>query len=120
MKLKNREVFKNLYENILYKDVIIRYRLKNEIIIKDLLYYLNSNVSKEIIYTKLKNILWLSNANTVKEYINYFENAYLLFAINKFDYSIKKQILSPKKVYSIDTWFSSSVSFEFFQNNWKN
>ena len=116
---QNKEVFKNLYENIVYKDVIVRYGIKDEKIIKDLLYYINSNIAKEVSYTKLKNILWLSNANTVKEYINYFENSYLLFAINKFDFSIKKQLLNPKKIYSIDVWFSSSVSFEFSKNNWQ-
>lgn len=112
----NLEFFTNLYNNIVYKDVIIRYKLRDEKVIKDLIHFLNSNIAKEVSYTKLKNILGVSNANSIKEYIHYFENSYLLFAINKFDYSLKKQLLNPKKIYSIDTGFSSSVSFEFSKN----
>ena len=114
------QYLKNIYDAIIYKDIIARYNLIwNQNILKDLLKYLYSNISSEFSYNKLKGMLWLSNSITVKEYINYFENSYLLFAINKFDYSLKKQLLNPKKIYSIDSWFSSSVSFEFSQNNWQ-
>lgn len=114
--ISNKEFFKNLYDNILFKDVITRYNLRDERILKELLYFVNSNISNEVSFNKLKNIFGLSNANTIKEYIHYFENSYLLFSINKFDYSLKKQLINPKKIYSIDLWFSSSVSFEFSKN----
>lgn len=117
VKTGEKEYLKTLYDSIIYRDIIVRYNLvKTEKILKELLKWLYSNTSKEYSYNKLKNILGLSNAITVKEYIQYFENSYLVFSINKFDYSLKKQLLNPKKVYSIDTGFSSSVSFEFSKN----
>ena len=48
--------------------------------------------------------------------ISYFENAYLIFSINKFDFSLKKQLANPKKIYSIDTGLANSVSFQFSDN----
>jgi len=39
----------------------------------------------------------------------------MILSINKFDYSYKKQIANPKKVYAIDTGFSNSVSFNISQ-----
>ena len=51
--------------------------------------------------------------NTVKNYISYMENSYLVFTISKYDYSVKKQIYSPMKVYVIDTGLINLVSFKF-------
>jgi len=35
----------------------------------------------------------------------------MIFTINKFDFSYKKQIANPKKFYSIDTGLSNRFSF---------
>ena len=43
----------------------------------------------------------------------------MLFAIPKFDYSIKKQIINPKKVYSIDNGFSLVNSASFSEDKGK-
>ena len=110
------QYLKNLYENIIYKDVIARYNIRNVKTIIEMIHYLISNISKENSYNGLKNVFGLSNAISVKEYISYFENAYLLFSINKFDFSLKKQLANPKKIYSIDTGLANSVSFQFSDN----
>ena len=113
---KDKDFFKYLYDSILYKDVIVRYKLQNEKNIKDVLYYLISNVGKEFSYNSLKNITNILNSTTIKEYINYLEEVYLIFTINKFDYSLKKQLVNPKKVYSIDNGLSNSISFKFSED----
>ncbi|MCK9400143.1 MAG: ATP-binding protein [Bacteroidales bacterium] len=110
------QYLKNLYENIIYKDVIARYNIRNVKTITEMIHFLISNISKEISYNGLKNVFGLSNAISVKEYISYFENAYLIFSINKFDFSLKKQLANPKKIYSIDTGLANSVSFQFSDN----
>jgi uncharacterized protein len=107
---------KNLYENIIYKDVIARYNIRNVRTIIEMIHFLISNISKETSYNALKKVFGLSNAISVKEYISYFENAYLIFSINKFDFSLKKQLANPKKIYSIDTGLANSVSFQFSDN----
>jgi predicted AAA+ superfamily ATPase len=107
---------KNLYENIIYRDVVARYNIRNVKTIIEMVHFLVSNISKETSYNSLKKAFGLSNAITVKEYIGYFENAYLLFSINKFDYSLKKQLANPKKIYVIDTGLANAVSFQFSEN----
>lgn len=106
----------NLYENIIYKDVIARYNIRSVRTIIELIHFLISNISKETSYNSLKKVFGLSNAISVKEYISYFENAYLIFSINKFDFSLKKQLANPKKIYAIDTGLANSVSFQFSDN----
>ena len=116
--LKEKDTFylSSIFENIIYKDIITRYRIAKEKTIKELCLYLISNVAKEISFSKLKNLFNLASSTTIKEYVNYLENSFLFFTINKFDYSLKKQILNPKKIYSIDTAFSANLSFKFSEN----
>jgi predicted AAA+ superfamily ATPase len=112
----NDQMLKDLYENILYRDVIVRYRIADEKTLKELSFYLFSNYGKEISYNQLKNLLKTGSANTIKNYIEYLENAYLIFTIPKYDASVKKQIYSKKKIYVIDTGLSNRISFQFSKN----
>lgn len=43
-------------------------------------------------------------------------HVFLFFYIDLFDYSVRKQIYNPSKIYCIDTALSSSISFKFSQN----
>lgn len=112
----NNELLKTLYENILYRDILVRYGLNDEKSLKELALYLFSNYGTEISYNKLKAMLNLGSLNTVKNYVHYLENSYLIFTIPKYEYSIKKQIYSPKKIYVIDNSLINLISFGFSQN----
>ena len=112
LKYDNELILKTLYDNILYKDIFARYRLNDEKTLKELSFYLFSNYGSEISYNKLRNMLGVS-INTVKNYIGYMENSYLVFSVPKYDYSVKKQIYSPRKMYAIDTALINATSFKF-------
>lgn len=114
---KNDKTLKDLYENILYRDVIVRYNLSDEKSLKELTHFLFSNYGKEISYNNLKSMLNLGSINTVKHYTNYLENSYLIFTIPKYDESLKKQIYSKKKVYVIDMGLINLISFKFSKNS---
>jgi len=115
-KYNNNQILKDLYENILYRDVIIRYNISDEKILKELTHYLFSNYGKEISFNQLKNLLKTGSANTIKNYIDHLENAYLIFTVPKYDPSVKKQIYSKKKIYVIDTGLVNLISFQFSKN----
>lgn len=99
----DREYLKTLYENILYRDIMARYKLTNDKLLKELVYLATTNISKEISFNSLKKLLNMGSSTTVKDYFDHLENSYLIFLLPKFDYSLKKQIYSNKKVYLIDT-----------------
>jgi hypothetical protein len=105
-----------LYENILYKDIIVRNKLPQQKPIKELVYYLASNNAKEFTYNSLRKLLGLSSANTVSEYCHYLENSFLCFTLNRFSYSLKKQAYSTKKIYFIDQALAESVGFRFSED----
>ncbi len=110
---KNPLVLQNVYENILYKDVIVRYEIKEVKAIRELTLDLLSNIGTPLSYTKMKNNLNLGSVNTVKNYIHYLENAYLIFTLDRFSYSVSQQTLLQKKVYAIDTGLVKQIAFHF-------
>lgn len=119
LQYKNPIILKGIYENILYKDVIARYEVKEIKAIRELALYLFSNPGSLISYAKLKAILQLGSVNTVKNYIHFLENAYLIFTLDKFSYSVGEQTISQKKVYAIDTGLMENIAFQFSKNSGK-
>lgn len=116
---KDKDYVRTLYENILYRDIITRYSLKREKLIKELVNILVTNTSSRFTYNSLKKTLGLANAITVKEYISYLSNSYLFFELLKFSYSVKQQLSSPRKIYLIDSAFNEVCGLNFAQNKGK-
>ncbi|MDF3054369.1 MAG: putative ATPase [Gammaproteobacteria bacterium] len=110
-KLSDEQYLKDLYEGILYRDVVTRHKITKVHELKSLIYYAASNVSKIFSYGKLRQMLALSHASTVKAYLDYLQESYLIFVIPKFDDSVKRQILAPKKLYFIDTKLLKLIGF---------
>ena len=120
LKNKDKEYIKDLFENILYKDVIARYAVKKQREIKELINILSTNISSTFTYNSIKTTLNLGNSITVKEYISYLANSYFFFELSKFDFSLKKSLNAPKKIYLIDTAFNQIAGFNFSPNTGKN
>jgi len=109
-------ILTTLYENILFKDIIVRYEIHSVRAFRELTLYLISNVGTLISYTKLKNALNLGSVNTVKNYIYYLENSFLILTIDSYAYSILQQALSQKKIYAIDVGLINAMSIQFSRN----
>lgn len=113
LKTKNEEYLKSLYQSILYRDVMVRNRLTNEKELLELIYFLASNTAKLSSNNSLTKIVGVKNATTIRNYIEFLENTYLLFQIYKFDHSVKKQIRNAKKTYFIDNALVKKLGFLF-------
>lgn len=119
LKYPKLEIHKTLYDDVLYRDIATRYKLDNVKSLKELAFYLVSNVSSLISFNKLKDLLKLGSGNTIKSYVDYFESSWLFLVINKYAYSVKEQQIAAKKMYCIDTGLAQSVGFSFSQNQGK-
>jgi len=109
------EILKNYYETIYLKDIIYPNNVRNNSDLSDVLYYLVSNIATLLSYNRIADTLKIA-PDTVKEYIGYAEDAFLLHTIKKFDYSVKKQLANQKKVYCLDTGILNAVAFMFSEN----
>ncbi|MFO7614727.1 MAG: ATP-binding protein, partial [Bacteroidales bacterium] len=113
LKYRDDNYLKSLYESILYRDVMARHNLTNESELKELVYLLASNISRPFSNNRLAAAVGLKNATTVKNYLDFLENTYLLFTINKFDFSDRKQLQNPRKIYFIDNALIRKLGFIF-------
>jgi len=101
-----------LFESILFKDIVKRYGVRYARKLYDLAHYLVTNHSGEFSYTKLKTILEFRSVHTVENYVDYLEEAFLAFQVDRFSYKLKEQMRSPKKVYAYDTGMINAVKFK--------
>lgn len=98
-----------LIKDIIYKDIVYRYTIKEKSVIESLAVDLLYKYGKYFSYTKEGELFSLA-PETIKNYISYLEDAYLLFVLPKFSYSFKSQEQSVKKVYAIDVGFINRVA----------
>ncbi len=119
LKYPELPLLRTLYDDVLYRDIATRYRLEAVTALKELGFYLLSNPSGMVSFNKLKEQFRLGSVNTIKSYIDYMENSWLVFSLNLYDFSVKRQQIAPKKVYCIDTGLSNAVGFGFSPNTGK-
>jgi len=112
-------IHKTLYSAVLDRDIGARYKLTDTKPLRELAFYLLGNISSLVSYNKLKGLLQLGSVNTVSSYIEYLETGWLFFVLNRYAYSVKKQQIANKKVYSIDTGLTKSIAFSFSEDRGK-
>jgi predicted AAA+ superfamily ATPase len=113
---KNNAILQQLLQDILVRDIIVRHKIRNTKTIKELTTYLLSNIGKEFSYNNIKNILNEKSVKSIIKFITYLEDSYVLFILPQFSYSIKKQLVRPKKIYAIDTKMITENSIALSEN----
>ena len=83
------ESFRKIYSDILYKDIIVRYKIQNVEEFKSLAIYILSNFANLFTYSALKRAVQIADNHTVSNYVSYLENSYLIFTLSKFNYKLK-------------------------------
>lgn len=78
--------------------------------------FLVSNIGTIQSYQNLKNLINVKSLNTIKNYLEILESVYLFMRVDLFDYSVKRQIYNPSRIYTIDTALASSIAFNFSWN----
>ncbi|TZF85907.1 ATP-binding protein (plasmid) [Pedobacter sp. BS3] len=102
-----------LLDDILNRDIAIRYGVRDVTMLKKLAVYLISNIGKPVSGNKLKDMFGIRSTTTILEFFSYLENSYVIQFLSKFSYAIKNQIRNPKKIYAIDLGLFSQTSIVF-------
>lgn len=111
IEFEKTEYLKDLLEGILYRDIIVRYKIQDEKVLRETVYYLASNIGKEFSYTNLAKTVGVSSPHTIANYCDYLEQCYLCFFICRYSHSLQKQIQSNKKCYMIDPALIRTTGF---------
>jgi len=113
------DYLKRIFEDILYKDLIVRFKIREIKSFRELANFLFTNFTSEISYNSLQRALNFKSVVSVKNYIGHLQESYLLHELYKYDYSLKKQIVYNKKIYSVDNGLRNQVSFRFSEDSGK-
>jgi predicted AAA+ superfamily ATPase len=113
LKTGNGLVLTQLLEDILARDIAVRYSIRDMKSLRQLAVYLISNIGKPVSANKLKDLFQIKAVSTILDYFSHLENAYIVQFVPRFSYSLKTQIRNPKKVYVIDMGLFSHNSIVF-------
>jgi len=96
----DREYLVGLIDDIIMKDIVAFYGLKNPGVAREFFILLMERAGKQISINKMANILKIS-PDTAKRYLAMFEETYLIHLVSKAG-KTNETLLSPKKVYATD------------------
>jgi predicted AAA+ superfamily ATPase len=111
IRTRNKESITFLYEGVIYRDIMQHLDRGNEQAIKEVVYFLASNIGKEFSYSAIGKLVGIKNSTTISNWTMYLENSYLCFFLSRYNHSLKKQILFNKKCYFIDIALAKQVGF---------
>ncbi len=107
------DILMQSFNDIIVRDIAVRYQIKNTPLLQQLAVWLASNCGKPFTGNSLRKLFQIASSSTIMEYLTYFTDAYLFFYIPRFSYSLKVQIVNPKKIYCVDNGFISINSASF-------
>jgi predicted AAA+ superfamily ATPase len=108
-------LLKNYFEDLLYRDIVTRYEIRDVSNLRNLAVYLLTNVAKLTSITKLKNNFTISQDKT-ENYVSAIMESYLLFQLQMFSFSLKSTMRAGFKPYAIDTGLRNRTAFAFSED----
>ena len=110
LKYRDREILTRIYEDIVIKDIAVRYNVENLYEMRMVYLSLISNFATKFSYHSVRKSSGLGSVTTVKNYIFYLSETFFITLVNKYDHSIRKQLANEKKVYPVDNGFIRVLS----------
>lgn len=102
LRTKTGKYLNQLLDDVLIRDIAVRHGLRDVNSLRQLTVYLLSNIGSLVAANRLTGMFGIKSHSTFLDYFSYLQDAYLLDFVPMFDYSVKKQIRNPKKVYAMD------------------
>lgn len=99
-----------LFEDVLIRDIVARYGIRDIKSLQRLALYLFSNTGNRVTATKLKQPMGIGATTTILAWFSHLELSWLLGFLPMFSHSTKAQLINPRKVYAIDPGLAEIVS----------
>ena len=100
-------VIKGIYNTVFMKDVVERNKLVDGSLLEKILKYLMSNIGSQISSKKIADYLTSQGTkithNTVLNYLQMLENAYIIYKAPRYDIKGKELLKTLEKYYIVDT-----------------
>lgn len=121
------EVLKNLVSSYLYKDVLSLAGIRKPDILEKIVQALAFQIGNEVSYNEIAQLVGVDK-NTVNNYIDLLEKAFVIFRLNSFSKNLRNEIKLNRKIYFYDNGVRNMLignfnSLEFRQDKgalWEN
>ena len=107
------EILRRTFDDIIFRDIITRYKIREIKAFRELARYLLTNMTHEASLNSLASVIGIKSGLSVKTWIGYLEDSYLLGSLCPYEYSMKQQLSRNQKYYGIDTGMRNAVAFRF-------
>lgn len=108
-----KDVLEGIYNTILIKDVVQRNNIKNTVLLENLIHFLLDNIgniiSSKAIVKYLKSEYIKTTPTTILEYLKALNNAYLLYAVRRYDIKGKRYLKTLEKEYVVDIGLRNAI-----------
>ena len=115
------KIHQEYFHAILFRDLVERHDISHPKAVTDLAHRLVDNTaslySVNSLTGYLKSLGHKAPKSAVSDYLEWFEDAYLLFTVRIFDASLARSNTNPKKIYCIDHALVTSVSSGILVNS---
>ena len=101
----------------IYRDIIERHNIQNTHLIKYMILAMIHGVGKPFtinkFYNDTKSQGYQAAKDTLYNYADYIEDAYLAFLVPVYDKSLRKEQTNPKKLYAIDPGMARALTLDY-------
>lgn len=114
------ETLQNYVETVIFRDVIERHKITNIALMKYFIKFLLKNIGAPFsinkFYNDIKSQGHKASKDTLYSYLNYLEDAFLIFSVPIFTESLRHMQTTPKKIYGIDSGLILANTFNLSNN----
>ncbi len=106
-------ILQEYLNTIFFRDLVERYSVRNTILLKEIIRFLISNISRYFSVSKFYKLVkqnFKVTKRTILNYCSYLEDVRLTLFVKKFG-SLKEQMVNPRKIYCIDVGFKTASGF---------
>ena len=112
--LLQNELLAQYFNDILTKDIVERYKIKDLGKLKNLALFYSTNFTRGYTFNKVKKVADFSlSLDSIHRFSHYLENSFLIAFLPRFSYSLKNQMQTQRKVYLADNGIQNAVAFKF-------
>lgn len=112
--LLRKELLTQYFNDILTKDIVDRFRVKDVSKLKNLALFYSTNFTRRYSFNKVKRVANFSlSLDSIHRFSHYLADSFLIDFLPRFSYSLKNQMQTDRKVYFVDNGMHNAIAFKF-------
>jgi uncharacterized protein len=95
-------ILQELLRDVVQRDVVVRHGLRESRHVMNLILFLLANTGQPLSFQSLTKNLAIPTVGQTSRYMEFLQDAYLIFTVPKYSASFKQRVIAPAKYFAID------------------